>query len=101
MGLSGRIARRDLRETDSVLEDESVAPLNARRGLLRRDAEWRGSGRRFCEARQSGDRPTMTIVGTVKPAPFDYAAPERVDEVLSLLHEYQQDGRSVPIGCWR
>ncbi len=40
----------------------------------------------------------LIILSTVKPAPFDYAAPERVEEVLSLLDEYAQDGRVLAGG---
>ena len=34
----------------------------------------------------------------MKPAPFDYAAPERLDEALSLLDEYGDDGKVLAGG---
>lgn len=34
----------------------------------------------------------------MKPAPFDYAAPERLEEALALLHEFSEDGKVLAGG---
>ena len=34
----------------------------------------------------------------MKAAPFDYAAPQRLDEALALLHEYAEDGKPLAGG---